>query len=75
VLDVVWLLGTATVREVVRDGKLWQTYPTIITTMNRLFKKGFLNRVPDGMHHLSSCCGEAWPVLARIHSITERFVP
>jgi predicted transcriptional regulator len=48
VLDIVWSLGTATVREVVRDGKLWQTYPTIMTTMDRLFKKGFFNRVPDG---------------------------
>src|SRR5271170_3036662 len=48
VLDVVWSLGTATVREVVRDGKLWQTYPTIMTTMDRLFKKGILDRVPDG---------------------------
>lgn len=48
VLDIVWSLGTATVREIVRDGKLWQTYPTIMTTMDRLFKKGFFNRVPDG---------------------------
>jgi predicted transcriptional regulator len=48
VLDAVWSLGTATVREVVRDGKLWQTYPTIMTTMDRLFKKGLLDRVPDG---------------------------
>ena len=48
VLDVVWSKGTATVREVVRDGKLWQTYPTIMTTMDRLFKKGLLNRIPDG---------------------------
>src|SRR5215831_13861905 len=48
VLDAVWSLGTATVREVVRDGKLWQTYPTIMTTMDRLFKKGLLDRVPEG---------------------------
>ena len=48
VLDVVWSLGTATVREVVRDGRLWQTYPTIMTTMDRLFKKGLLTRVPEG---------------------------
>ncbi|MFZ1007467.1 MAG: BlaI/MecI/CopY family transcriptional regulator [Candidatus Sulfotelmatobacter sp.] len=47
VLDVVWSLGTATVREVVRDGKVWQTYPTIMTTMDRLFKKGLLTRVAD----------------------------
>jgi len=48
VLDALWSLGTATVREVVRDGKLWQTYPTIMTTMDRLFKKGFLHRIPEG---------------------------
>ena len=48
VLDAVWSLGTATVREVVREGKLWQTYPTIMTTMDRLFKKGLLDRVPQG---------------------------
>lgn len=48
VLDAVWSMGTATVREVVRDGKLWQTYPTIMTTMDRLFKKGLLNRIPEG---------------------------
>jgi predicted transcriptional regulator len=48
VLRAVWARGTATVREVREDGKLWQTYPTIMTTMDRLFKKGFLDRVPDG---------------------------
>ena len=48
VLDAVWSLGTVTVREIVRGGKLWQTYPTIMTTMDRLFKKGLLTRVPDG---------------------------
>lgn len=48
VLAVVRALGTATVREVVRDGKLWQTYPTLMTTMDRLFKKGLLIREPDG---------------------------
>ncbi|HLV87062.1 MAG TPA: BlaI/MecI/CopY family transcriptional regulator [Candidatus Sulfotelmatobacter sp.] len=47
VLDTVWSLGTATVREVVRHGNLWQTYPTIMTTMDRLFKKGLLTRVLD----------------------------
>ncbi len=48
VLDAVWLLRTATVREVREAAKLWQTYPTIMTTMDRLFKKGLLDRVPDG---------------------------
>jgi predicted transcriptional regulator len=36
------------VREVREGGKIWQTYPTIMTTMDRLFKKGLLDRVPDG---------------------------
>jgi predicted transcriptional regulator len=48
VLKAVWARGSATVREVLEDGKLWQTYPTIMTTMDRLFKKGLLDRVPDG---------------------------
>jgi predicted transcriptional regulator len=48
VLEAVWLRGTATVREVREDGTIWQTYPTIMTTMDRLFKKGILDRVPDG---------------------------
>ena len=45
-----WTAGTtgATVREVREDGRVWQTYPTIMTTMDRLFKKGLLDRVPDG---------------------------
>jgi predicted transcriptional regulator len=48
VLTAVWARGTATVRELREDGNLWQTYPTIMTTMDRLFKKGLLDRVPDG---------------------------
>jgi predicted transcriptional regulator len=48
VLQSVWTLGTATVREVLAQGSMWQTYPTIMTTMDRLFKKGLLDRVPDG---------------------------
>jgi len=48
VLQAVWERGNATVREVLKDGKVWQTYPTIMTTMDRLFKKGLLHRIPDG---------------------------
>jgi predicted transcriptional regulator len=48
VLRSVWERGTATVREVLQDGTIWQTYPTIMTTMDRLFKKGLLDRTPDG---------------------------
>ncbi len=44
----VWARGTATVREVLEDGTIWQTYSTIMTTMDRLFRKGLLGRVLEG---------------------------
>ena len=44
----VWMRGTATVREVLEDGTIWQTYTTIMTTMDRLFRKGVLVRVQEG---------------------------
>lgn len=44
----VWVRGTATVSEVLRDGTIWQTYSTIMTTMDRLFRKGLLGRVLEG---------------------------
>jgi predicted transcriptional regulator len=44
----VWSRGTATVREVLEDGTIWQSYSTIMTTMNRLFRKGLFARVLEG---------------------------
>jgi predicted transcriptional regulator len=44
----VWARGTATVRELMEDGTIWQTYTTIMTTTNRLFRKGLLDRVLEG---------------------------
>jgi predicted transcriptional regulator len=44
----VWMLGTATVREVIQDRKIWQTYSTILTTMDRLFRKGLFERTQEG---------------------------
>jgi len=44
----VWARGNATVREVLEDGTIWQTYSTIMTTMDRLFRKGILDRVLEG---------------------------
>jgi len=40
--------GTATVREVLQDKDIWQRYNTVLTTMDRLFRKGLLGRVPEG---------------------------
>src|ERR1700733_7361013 len=48
VLRAVWERKTATVHEVREDGTIWQSYTTIMTTMDRLFKKGLLERAADG---------------------------
>ena len=40
--------GSATVRELLADGKIRQAYTTVMTTMDRLYKKGLLDRVVEG---------------------------
>lgn len=40
--------GAATVREVLQDKDIWQRYNTVLTTMERLYRKGLLDRVPEG---------------------------
>ena len=44
----VWMRGSATVREVLQDRSIWQTYSTVLTTMDRLFRKGLLDRTGEG---------------------------
>jgi predicted transcriptional regulator len=44
----VWMRGPATVREVSQDRSIWQTYSTVLTTMDRLFRKGLLTRIAEG---------------------------
>lgn len=43
-----WMRGTATVRELLQDRGIWQTYSTVLTTMDRLFRKGLLGRSSEG---------------------------
>jgi len=40
--------GDATVRELLEVGTVHGAYTTVMTTLDRLFKKGFLDRAPDG---------------------------
>jgi predicted transcriptional regulator len=40
--------GTATVREVLQEKDIWQRYNTVLTTLERLFRKGLLGRVLEG---------------------------
>jgi BlaI family transcriptional regulator, penicillinase repressor len=48
VLLSLWSHGSATVRELLADGKVHQAYTTVMTTVDRLYKKGLLNRVAEG---------------------------
>jgi len=48
VLQSLWSRGSATVRELLADGELHQAYTTVMTTMDRLYKKGLLDRVAEG---------------------------
>jgi predicted transcriptional regulator len=40
--------GSATVRELIADGKIHKAYTTVMTTVDRLYKKGLLDRVSEG---------------------------
>ena len=48
VLRKLWSHGSATVRELLADGKIRQAYTTVMTTVDRLYKKGLLDRVAEG---------------------------
>ena len=48
VLEEIWSHGSATVRELLSDGNLRQAYTTVMTTMDRLYKKGLLDRIAEG---------------------------
>lgn len=48
VLDGLWSKGTATVRELIEHCCPELAYTTVMTTLDRLFKKGLLNRSEEG---------------------------
>ena len=48
VLQKLWSQGSATVRELLADGEIRQAYTTVMTTVDRLYKKGLLDRVAEG---------------------------
>ncbi len=47
-LQELWSCQTATVRELLENCKLDLAYTTVMTTLDRLFKKGLLERAPEG---------------------------
>jgi predicted transcriptional regulator len=48
VLQALWSRGSATVRELLEDEKITQAYTTVMTTLDRLYKKQLLDRVAEG---------------------------
>jgi predicted transcriptional regulator len=55
-LQEVWARGNGTVREILENGKLTIAYTTAMTTLDRLFKKNLLTRVPEGRAFRYSPC-------------------
>jgi predicted transcriptional regulator len=47
-LDTLWARGNATVRELVEEGCQDLAYTTVMTTLDRLFKKNLLARTEEG---------------------------
>jgi predicted transcriptional regulator len=47
-MEAVWARGSATVRELVEGGYDDLAYTTVMTTLDRLFKKGLLTRSEEG---------------------------
>jgi predicted transcriptional regulator len=47
VLEALWTRGTATVRELLEDQKITQAYTTVMTTLDRLYKKRLLDRIAE----------------------------
>jgi predicted transcriptional regulator len=47
-LSALWMRGSATVREMLDAGEIKLAYTTVMTTLDRLYKKELLNRVAEG---------------------------
>jgi predicted transcriptional regulator len=47
-LEEVWSRGNVTVRELIEDGNIKQAYTTVMTTLDRLYKKQLLDRAVEG---------------------------
>jgi predicted transcriptional regulator len=47
-LQEIWVRGTATVRELLAESDLKIAYTTVMTTLDRLYKKELLNRSAEG---------------------------
>ena len=73
VLEALWLRGNATVRELLEDRKITQAYTTVMTTLDRLYKKRLLDRVAEGRAFRYSPCltPEEWRRVAAVEGIRQ----
>src|SRR5690242_11062953 len=47
-MRLLWQRGATTVRELLESGEITGAYTTVMTTLDRLYKKGLLDRTPEG---------------------------
>jgi predicted transcriptional regulator len=47
-LSALWIRGSATVREMIDAGGINLAYTTVMTTLDRLYKKQLLDRISEG---------------------------
>jgi BlaI family transcriptional regulator, penicillinase repressor len=72
-LEEVWSRGNVTVRELVEAGSMRLAYTTIMTTLDRLFKKGLLQRSAEGkaFRYSPSCTREEFPRFVAVTGIRQ----
>lgn len=71
ILEEVWARKSMTVRELLADGKIRLAYTTVMTTLDRLFKKGLLDRREEGraFRYIARCSPSDIPRLVAIASM------
>jgi predicted transcriptional regulator len=68
VMSVLWQRGDLAVRDVQRELRRTVAYTTVMTTLDRLFKKGFVNRRREGRAFLYTAAYERHEVQATVTS-------
>jgi predicted transcriptional regulator len=73
IFEEVWLRKSVTVRELVADGKLRLAYTTVMTTLDRLFKKGLLDRAEEGkaFRYSARCASADIPRLVAVTRVRQ----
>jgi predicted transcriptional regulator len=72
-LEVLWARGGATVRELLENGCEDLAYTTVMTTLDRLFKKNVLTRAEEGraFRYAPRCSREEFHCEAAGHAVRE----